>query len=220
MQDGPSDQLGLQKFLSPRIIVFTMQPSLFSCLWCQPAHNTALVHTVLGPACPAHHASSLSRHFPMQLQATAILCVGILGWTLSGLRRRRERIRLQAAGYGSFLQQCAGMRAAACTPAGALPAGSTKPAAVAASGKHQHEPVPACATTANKPAAELSHNSSSSSSRSIYPVFKSSCVSWPPLAVILPVKGCRPHSIQNWSSQLSALYGEGDWGPPCHTAGD
>jgi hypothetical protein len=26
--------------------------------------------------------------------------------------------------------------------------------------------------------------------------------------VILPVKGCRQHSTENWASQLTALYGE------------
>jgi hypothetical protein len=108
-----------------------------------------------------------------------VLCVGIIGWTLAGRRRRRELLRLRAAGHSAFLQQRrAGMRAG-------------REAA-------QHD----------TPRSQQLFKSRLTTTSSCCSSSSSSTAPWPPLAVVLPVKGCRPHSTENWASQLAALYGE------------
>lgn len=190
-----------------------------------------------------YHCLPLYAPLP-QIQACLVLCVGVVGWTLSGLRRRRELLRLQAAGHGAFLQQRAGMadsHPAAAGCAGQAPEGHCssrqheskaavlqqrrsccQPAAVSAASASASAQEAEAAGVAGgcTRAAPCSHdtqqqsctpalfkslrnadsNSSSTNSGS------SSCP-WPPLAVVLPVKGCRPHSTDNWASQLDALYG-------------
>lgn len=155
------------------------------------------------------------------------MCIGCVGWTLAGIRRRRELLRLRAANQGAFLQG-AGNRVSC--PAAEPSTQCTQPAACRDSDQTSHkklksgrEPRPgsSCrsrsmlATAAQQDAAgdlaSTLHGQPSTpgifKSRPNYS-FSSSNMCWPPLAVVLPVKGCRPHSTDNWASQLAATYGE------------
>src|SRR5689334_21323346 len=49
----------------------------------------------------------------MQVQASFILLVGIIGWTVAGFRRGQEAQRLSAAGYATALQQIQALKQAA-----------------------------------------------------------------------------------------------------------
>lgn len=227
---------------------------------------------------PAGPSTFSSRPFPallsvlcaLQIQACLVLCVGVVGWTLSGLRRRREFLRLQAAGHRAFLRQRAGMdfKASACAdqqqPAGhakpqpaqakprlhggpahsavlqercshcdpdaslssAAACGAEADAGVVTSPGRQHTQHPAaaaaaCASTAQHGRPALFKSTCSSLACSSHSSCKSgSSSAWPPLAVVLPVKGCRPHSTENWASQLDALYGKQTGAALQHGRGD
>lgn len=193
----------------------------------------------------------------LQVQACLVLCVGIVGWTLAGRRRRKELLRLRAAGHSTFLQQRAGMHDPSAACAGMDGSGNAPAAQACACIAHgaglqaaqhsnrilqlkernrQDHSARRHARALQEACAGMDSTGCNSTGKRIPRLFKSRCSSisssrrssgsscagnrcgsdtWPPLAVILPVKGCRPHSTENWASQLAALYGEcGDTAEP------
>jgi hypothetical protein len=166
----------------------------------------------------------------LQFQACIILCIGCVGWTLAGIRRQRELLRLRAAHQGAFLQ-CAGNNC----PAAEASTQRTQPASCRESDQNSHKKLESVrdarpgsllqkhkhavlAPTAQQQLQDAAGGPASAvhGQLSTPGLFKSrqniSCsgsgVCWPPLAVVLPVKGCRPHSTDNWASQLAATYGK------------
>eukprot|EP00879_Flechtneria_rotunda_P028442 GHRR01030553.1.p1 GENE.GHRR01030553.1~~GHRR01030553.1.p1 ORF type:complete len:275 (+),score=126.06 GHRR01030553.1:531-1355(+) len=234
----------------------------------------------------------------VQVQGCIVLLAGIVGWCWTGIRKRTETRRLQAAGYADALSALTGAIAAGQTPTDAA-ARAVTAAAAAAAGAASTQPIAALPSTVlgtlamlrqlqllfrcfrklgvkqrkqlvapdemlqhsrhkysnnactglslttsqvdvglrNRAAAGSSADHTSKQQQgnghmeeecttqtagaeqmaaSVERLFKS-CPApkvfqqphpvWPPLAAVCPVKGCRHHSKDNWTTQLAAAYG-------------
>ncbi|KAF8066423.1 hypothetical protein HT031_002747 [Scenedesmus sp. PABB004] len=134
----------------------------------------------------------------VQALGTAILLVGWAGWGLAALRRGREAARLEAGGYAAALAAAEEADGAAAAPA--EPALAPRAAADGAGARQRRARPPAKQQQGGQQAAV-------SIWRSRPPGSAAADAAWPPLAVVCPVKGCRPHGADNWASQLAAHYG-------------
>lgn len=155
-----------------------------------------------------------------------------IGWVLAGISRRRERISLQsahlpheaaAAAPDSFVSQPSSFPAIGegCGTAFAALGSSTLYITATDSGK-QCTDTPACTTSSadlqlSAAAARCARGDqrASTAAPSAEPAAAEEAAAaavshrqWPGVTVVLPVKGCRSHSLENWKSHLAMDYGE------------
>lgn len=146
-----------------------------------------------------------------QLQAALVLAVGVVGWVATGLGRRRELIRQEA---GRLTAAAARRAADGRTVRIARSCCRARDRAPPTAGRRARLPLlrQPCRRTRCQVTLARSQNHAQPPPQA------------PPVTVVLPIRGCRPHSRANWSSQLNTSYGEGAcsaaaactaWKPSC-----